>query len=941
MTNKHKILLLTLGLILFFAPYVYSQAQPFIAYLRQLKDVNTTGAADGDVLTYDSGTSKWVAEAGGAGGGGGWTDGTNVVYTTTSSDNVGVGISAPLGRLHITSAAGVDGLTPTNLIINSTSASNAWTPSAEYASLQFASDDGSHEVRAKVSAFVENVSGTQTGLSFWTGAFGVTPTEKMRITNGGNVGIGTTVPVGRLEVAGSTNNVLATNFIGSTSISGINLDTTNNNFFSLVFRTLDTNGTLGTAAKISGINRSHAPGAISGDLSFLTTNAGTVTEAMRIMSTGSVGIGTSNPISQLHIGGATGGIVNINREDTSIATNDILGEIRFDGDDAVSTVDASVVIRAYSGTNHASTNKGGYLDILTKDNTNNSSGVATSRLRVFNNGNVGIGNGITPETLLEVQGGEGLDASLTLDADDGDDSADTWIIESDALLNDLYFTNHATTNVTFTDNGLVGIGRTNPVSELMVVSGPGSTLTVGRLETGLTNAQLVGSMAWWNNDSSLTTQNQFARIDVYAAQNIASDAAAGNMAFFTTSNTSGGSPIERMRITSTGNVGIGSSVPLYKLEVNGSANVGGSTLGDSLTISSPSTATVRLAQTNKGSLGHFLEIMGGGWSGDAVKIGSGSTPWMTLINTNVGIGTSVPATKLDIVGSASVIRMQDSDTGDVWNTQNDGGTMEFTNTTDGVTVVSIGSVNNRLSVTPDGTAPLYANDIEVRSSGVNNATLLLGATGTGVAGFCFDGSNGDCSGGDYGYLNQLNDLSVELGVASSNTLTLETSGTARVTILGGGNVGIGSDSPAQRLDVAGNIATTGTLILDSTPNSDLTASGIESTVTVDANATGVGALFYRASDGNFEEADADAASTMIVSAIALETGTGPKRVLLSGYIRNDAWNWTPGALLYASTTAGAITATAPSGAADIVQIIGIAVSADIIYFNPDYTYIEI
>jgi len=55
-------------------------------------------------------------------------------------------------------------------------------------------------------------------------------------------------------------------------------------------------------------------------------------------------------------------------------------------------------------------------------------------------GSVGIGTS-TPESLLEVQGTEGNDATITLDADDGDNPTDTWFIASTATGNYLNFTN--------------------------------------------------------------------------------------------------------------------------------------------------------------------------------------------------------------------------------------------------------------------------------------------------------------------------------------------------------------------------------------------------------------------------------------------------------------------------------------------------------------------
>lgn len=136
------------------------------------------------------------------------------------------------------------------------------------------------------------------------------------------------------------------------------------------------------------------------------------------------------------------------------------------------------------------------------------------------------------------------------------------------------------------------------------------------------------------------------------------------------------------------------------------------------------------------------------------------------------------------------------------------------------------------------------------------------------------------------------------------------------------------------------VSTAENMVLNPTP-ADNEGSGIKSTVTVDTNGTGVGAALYMAADGHYDEADADAAATMPCTALALETGTGSKQVLHYGYIRNDTWNWTPGALLYVSTTAGALTSTAPAGSGDQVQVVGYATHADRIFFSPDLSTAEI
>jgi len=126
------------------------------------------------------------------------------------------------------------------------------------------------------------------------------------------------------------------------------------------------------------------------------------------------------------------------------------------------------------------------------------------------------------------------------------------------------------------------------------------------------------------------------------------------------------------------------------------------------------------------------------------------------------------------------------------------------------------------------------------------------------------------------------------------------------------------------------------------PASDESGSGDIANMTVDVNDSGVAAALYMASDGNFEEADASSDTTLPCMAIALEFSTGSKDVLLKGFMRDDSWNWTSiGQPVYVSTTAGGFTQTAPSTSGEFVQRVGIATHADRIFFNPDYTIIEI
>jgi len=135
-------------------------------------------------------------------------------------------------------------------------------------------------------------------------------------------------------------------------------------------------------------------------------------------------------------------------------------------------------------------------------------------------------------------------------------------------------------------------------------------------------------------------------------------------------------------------------------------------------------------------------------------------------------------------------------------------------------------------------------------------------------------------------------------------------------------------------------ATTGVLDISSTPN-DQQVKGVTTDVTVDENTVGFGAALHIDSDGNQIMADADGTAVIPCHFLAAEAGTGVKKVLLVGFITNSSWSWTPGEPIYVSTTAGQLTQTAPSTTGDRVQIVGYAMSATTMFFNPDFTDLTI
>lgn len=97
----------------------------------------------------------------------------------------------------------------------------------------------------------------------------------------------------------------------------------------------------------------------------------------------------------------------------------------------------------------------------------------------------------------------------------------------------------------------------------------------------------------------------------------------------------------------------------------------------------------------------------------------------------------------------------------------------------------------------------------------------------------------------------------------------------------------------------------------------------------------VGDVVYLGTGGKVLLADADAATSMPALGICTSTGTdtNPVDVMVQGVMKLTGWSFTIGNDIFVSTTAGDVTATAPSGTGDTVQKVGVATAADAVYFN--------
>jgi hypothetical protein len=112
-------------------------------------------------------------------------------------------------------------------------------------------------------------------------------------------------------------------------------------------------------------------------------------------------------------------------------------------------------------------------------------------------------------------------------------------------------------------------------------------------------------------------------------------------------------------------------------------------------------------------------------------------------------------------------------------------------------------------------------------------------------------------------------------------------------------------------------------------------------------AAGTGLAFsnacYVGADGKMELADADGEATMPVVALCCQTiaEDAEGEFLLFGFIRDNSWSWTPGGLVYPSTTIGVLNQTRPSGSGNQVQVVGVAFTEKVIFFCPSLELVEV
>jgi hypothetical protein len=260
-----------------------------------------------------------------------------------SGSNMGIGTASPAFKLDVqgtgrftgaltgTSAAFSNNISISNGSISNDSGDRSLTiygslgsSDSDVAALQLIQMWNGRAYRSIVSAQQDIAGGpASSALVFKTSAFNgtdVVTSEKMRITNTGNVGIGTNTPsFGKLSIVGTDNTTVSSTLWGTSAGAGLvasvyNASQTTNSVAGIRLITRDSGASVWNIYNIS-------RGGDNGDLAFGNGAGGAGTEKMRILNNGDIGIGTSNPASKLHISGSGANTQTLNLQSSANNAN--------------------------------------------------------------------------------------------------------------------------------------------------------------------------------------------------------------------------------------------------------------------------------------------------------------------------------------------------------------------------------------------------------------------------------------------------------------------------------------------------------------------------------------------------------------------------------------------------------------------------------------------
>jgi hypothetical protein len=579
--------------------------------------------------------------------------------------------------------------------------------------------------------------------------FGTDGSERMRITSAGNVGIGTTAPGYRLHVKDSAN-------VGTIAIG-------NDTYPGLIYSNAST-------GEFRIDNRSSAGG---GYITFYPNGqAATIgSEAMRINTAGNVGIGTTSPFSTAKLQVKTATDINV-----AIQTG--------------TTNTSGIKINAFNDAGNANIPlelNGSILSLKTGE---------AERMRIDASGNVGIGT-TSPGYKLVVAGGS--HSFNVVPTGGGIDLYSTGNIAPHYQTTFDWYSGvpgSGTFRMGLTSAGNLGIGTASPgfaTAGRTVISLNGSSTSLFEFQTG-------GSFKSYLYQSG-------SAFEIYDTTAI-DLATAGSI---------------RVRINSSGNVGIGTTSPNSLLEISGAAPVLtiNRTSGTSSTINFNTSGNNFASIISNPSNGENRFSIGPAvaWGGFHTFYTDTSERMRITAAGNVGIGTTAPAQKLSVEGGSIQLNANNASANYYLilnkNNSQDGGIIFSRNNANDWQLVNIGGTGN-LSFYSYGTSSEVvtfakstgnvgigttspAHKLSVVGSGTGIAHI--GDAGFGSGNYVGASFNGTLSQGNYNILSSPTDPHLYINRPAGNAIKFREDNTEQMTILAGGNVGIGTTSPSQKLEI--------------------------------------------------------------------------------------------------------------------------------------------